>query len=178
MRTFIAALCLSLIVGCSVNAGAPSADAIQSKRTSEAMGEATRQVGMPAIKNYQELKLAKMIYELRDQENYVCYAYLVNINGDLKFIGKCLGYGLPYSVQYTNPQKVVSGSKELGYNYIGAEHNAIMTVPQPDPNGLFMPDGLSATWLMMLDKEGVARPVYIEPQIMVSPFPLHEETKE
>jgi len=27
------------------------------------------------------------------------------------------------------------------------------TIPQPDPNGLFMPDGLSATWLMMIDPE-------------------------
>jgi len=32
--------------------------------------------------------------------------------------------------------------------------------------------GLSATWLMMIDKDGVAQPVYVEPQIIVSPFPL------
>jgi len=35
-----------------------------------------------------------------------------------------------------------------------------------------MPDGLSATWLMMIDKDGKSRPVYIEPEIIVSPFPL------
>ena len=48
-----------------------------------------------------------------------------------------------------------------------------VVVPQADPNGLFMPTGLSATWLMMIDpKTHEPRPVYIEPEIIVSPFPL------
>ena len=45
---------------------------------------------------------------------------------------------------------------------------------KPEPNGLFMPEGLSATWLLMIDpKTNEPRPVYVEPQIIVSPFPLH-----
>ena len=33
---------------------------------------------------------------------------------------------------------------------------------------------LAATWLMMLDdKTGDVRPVYVEPEIVVSPFKLH-----
>jgi len=48
------------------------------------------------------------------------------------------------------------------------------TVPQADPNGLYMPQGLSATWLLMVDpKTKQARPVYVEPEIVVSPFKLH-----
>lgn len=40
-------------------------------------------------------------------------------------------------------------------------------------NGLFMPQGLSATWLMMIDPQtNEPRPVYVEPEIIVSPFPL------
>lgn len=128
-------------------------------KTEQLMAEANRQIGMPAIKNFQERKLAKMIFELRDQEELITYAYIVNLNGGLVFIGKCIGFGLPYSVQYTNPER---------YEYKGA------TLPQPDPNGLFMPDGLSATWLMMIDpRTGNPRPVYVEPEIVVSPFPLH-----
>ena len=130
------------------------------KQTEASMKEMNAQVGMPAIKNYQERKLAKMIFELRDQENLVTYAYVVNLQGELIFLGECIGFGLPYSVQYTNPMKV--------------EYSAL-ALPQADPNGLFMPDGLSATWLMMIDpvtKE--PRPVYVEPQIIVSPFKLHK----
>ena len=37
-----------------------------------------------------------------------------------------------------------------------------------------MPEGLSATWLMMINPAtGEAQPVYIESEIVVSPFPLH-----
>ena len=126
------------------------------------MGEAERQVGMPNIKNFQERKLAKMIFELRDQEDLICYAYMKNeYTGKFVFIGKCLGYGLPYSVQFTNPEKEIEN---------GA--TGIATIPQPDPNGLFMPSGLSATWLMLLDEKNVARPCYIEPALTVTPFPL------
>lgn len=123
------------------------------------MDEAVMQVGMPAIKNFQERKLAKMIFELRDQEDLICYAYIKSdYNGKLVFLGKCVGYGLPYSIQYTNPEKY----------YINGT-----TLPQADPNGLFMPTGLSATWLLMIDPEtNEQRPVYVEPEIVVSPFKL------
>lgn len=127
--------------------------------TDEILSEMNKQIGMPAIKNFQERKLAKMIFELRDQENLLTYAYIINMNGDLIFLGECVGYGLPYSVQYTNPEKYAYNST---------------TLPQADPNGLYMPEGLSATWLMLIDKKtGKPRPVYVEPQIIVSPFKLH-----
>jgi hypothetical protein len=139
------------------------------EKTEEIMQEINKELGMPAIINFQEKKLAKMIFELRDQENLVTYAYIVNqMTGKLVFIGKCIGFGLPYSVQYTNPEKVITYGGS--YHYAG---DSPQTIPQADPNGLFMPDGLSATWLMMIDNEGVARPVYVEPQIIVSPFKLH-----
>ena len=157
-----------LVTGCFK--GEDTADRQQEIATKQTLKEAHAQIGMPAINNFQERKLAKMIFELRDQENLVCYAYLVSWEGKLIFIGKCIGFGLPYSVQYTNPKKIITLT---GYRYSG---DSPQTIPQADPNGLFMPDGLSATWLMMIDeKTGEARPVYVEPQIIVSPFPLHQE---
>jgi hypothetical protein len=45
--------------------------------------------------------------------------------------------------------------------------------PQPEPNGLFMPDNVSATWILCLDEENSGvRPVYSEPELIVSPFEL------
>ena len=153
---------LLMVCGCSKS---DSADSQQQAATAEAMKEAQSQVGMPAVTNFQERKLAKMIFELRDRADLVCYAYIVNkMQGKLVFIGKCIGFGLPYSVQFTNPQKLVQVFNS-GERYI---------LPQADPNGLFMPSGLSATWLMMIDpKTNEPRPVYLEPEIVVSPFPLH-----
>jgi len=156
---------ICLVVGCGMEPAAPSADDVQTQKTEQAMQEANRQVGMPAIVNFRERRLMKMILELRDQEDLVCYAYAFSeMTGKFTFLGRCIGYGLPYSVQYTNPDRLETG----GYNgnYWGC------TIPQPDPNGLFMPDGLSATWVMLIGPDGQPRPMYFEPVLSVVPFPL------
>jgi len=153
--------------GCDAQKSDNSADTKMAEATQSQMAEAYRQVGMPAIKNFQELKLAKMIAELRDSEDLVCYAYLFNqFTGELVYLGKCMGFGLPYSVQMTNPERVA-------HERNGHQASSFGTLPQAEPNGLFMPGGLSATWLMMIDETtGEVHPVYIEPTIVVSPFPL------
>jgi hypothetical protein len=159
-----------LMIGGECTGEKPDADSRQAERTAKSLGEADRQIGMPAIKNFQERKLAKLIFELRDRSDLITYAYIVNLEGELIFIGKCIGFGLPYSVQYTNPERLVS--KWIGSSS-GTNRRYTGPIPQADPNGLFMPQGLSATWLMMVDPEtGKPRPVYIEPEIIVSPFPL------
>ncbi len=149
-----------ILVGCDEDFEPTDADKDQARKTAQAMQEANAQVGMPAIVNYQE-----MLYELRDQEGLVCYAYLKSLEGKAVYLGKCIGYGLPYCVQFSNPERIVH---QVNYN-----GGSFGTLPQPEPNGLFMPQTLSATWLMMIDPAtGDPRPVYIEPEIIVSPFPL------
>ena len=179
MRSFMLSVVVCSLVAVAGCGGSPvktNADAAQREATKAAMNEAQRQVGMPAIKNFQERKLAKMIFELRDQEDYVCHAYLVNqMTGEVgQYLGKCLGYGLPYSVQFTNPEKLVYGHRELSErSNFNNTAESIRTIPQADPNGLFMPSGLSATWIMLYDEAAEEfRPVYVEPQILVSPFRL------
>jgi hypothetical protein len=161
MKKYVLLVLMAVMVsGCLEST--KDADEIQQDKTEKFMKEANAQIGMPAIKNFQERKLAKMLFELRDKEELICYAYVKSeYTGKLNYIGKCVGYGLPYSEQYTNPlrtERVYQGE---------------ITLPQPDPNGLFMPDGLSATWLMLIDEStGEPRPVYIESEIIVSPFKL------
>ena len=140
----------------------PSADKIEAQRQEQLQKEAQSQVGLPAIHNFQEKKLLKSIYELRDNEKLVCYAYLWNeFNGKMVFIGKCIGYGIPYSTQYSNPQKIQYGTQ-----------NGFAILPQAEPNSLFMPSSSDGTWLMMIDEQGTPHPVYIEPRVIVSPFKL------
>jgi len=174
-------LALALTMGCSwTGSSADNSDTQQAEMNEAIVSDLRMQTGMPAVTNVfgfamgnvvgiligQELKLAKMIYELRDSEDLVCYAYIVNLYGELIFLGECIGYGLPYSVQFSAPERLVR--TDLG------ESTGDMLVPQPEPNGLYMPEGLSATWLMLIDPDtGAPRPVYCEPSILVSPFPLH-----
>jgi hypothetical protein len=142
----------------------PSVDKRQAAETRKRLLEADKQVGMPDIVNFTERRLAKDILELRDQESLSTYTYLVSLEGKLVFLGESIGYGLPYSVQFTNPEVEVYRRMEGGFG----------TLPQADPNGLFMPAGLSATWILLKDpKTGDARPTYVEPSIVVSPFKLH-----
>lgn len=112
------------------------------------------QVGMPAITNFQEMRIVKQLYELRDKE-ISTYAYLQAMDGSLRCLGDAIGYGVPYAAQFTNPQAP------------GAAR------PQAEPNGLFMPDSASATWIMLRDPETKkALPVYVEPNLIVSQFKL------
>ncbi len=173
-RNFSVLLLFVLILGfvsCDSTSRKSSSDQKMQAQTEQLMKEADSQIGMPAITNFQEKKLMKMIYELRDKEDLVCFAYIVDMHGNLHFIGKCLGYGLPYSTQFSNPEKTVSYRHQLGYSTVSYE--GLGTLPQPEPNGLFMPEGLSATWLLLLDDDGEPRPTYIEPEILVSPIKLH-----
>ena len=105
-------------------------------------------------------------YCIQKKEDLICYAYIKSdYNGTLHFIGKCIGFGIPFSAQFTNPEKPIMGGK--------ITYRDTNTIPQADPNGLFMPTSSSATWLMMVDPTtNEPRPVYIEPEIVVSPFPL------
>lgn len=154
VKIVIIVVLIMFVFGCDQT---PTADQQQAEVTQLSMQEAQRQVGMPGIVNFRERRLMKQILELRDQEDLICYAYTFSeVTGKFTYMGRCLGYGLPYSVQYTNPMR--------------REYSTI-TLPQPDPNGLFMPDGLSATWVLMLDKNGDPRPEYFEPLLSVSQFP-------
>lgn len=167
MRKFIYVLFVGiafLLMGASGCDSTPTSDSTQKQQQEVSAQEANRQVGMPNIVNYQEKKQLKMIYETCDQENLICYAYYSNTmqgkRGD--FIGKCIGYGVPYSTQFSNPQKVVqSYSQSYG------------TLPQAEPNQLFKPEGLSATWLLLINpKDNTIHPGYFECDVIVSPFPL------
>ena len=162
-RLFI--LMITVVIFTSCEATTPSADRVQSQKTEKSLSEANKQIGMPAIVNFQERKLFKQILELRDQEKLITYCYLMNeLKGEVgQFLGKGIGYGIPAATQFTNPEKIARSYSQGGF----------AIVSQADPNGLFMPTATSATWYMLLDEEGKPHPIYIEPLIIVSPIKLH-----
>ena len=158
MKKYLFVLCVSVfMISCDYK---PSADDVDRQKQEQLQQEGQAQTGLPAIHNFQEKKLLKSIYELRDNEKIINYAYLYNeFNGKLVYFGKCIGYGIPYSTQYSNPSKV-------------SDYEHGITLPQAEPNGLFMPSSSEGTWIMLLDEQGTPHPVYVEPRIIVSPFKL------
>ena len=140
-----------------------------SKAQEQGMQQAVDQVGMPAITHFQERKLMKMILEERDKENLICYACLFSeMTGKLIYIGKCVGYGLPYATQYTCPKKIIKFDGNTWY--AGQDPQ---TIEQADPNALYMPAAAEGTWLNLIDPStGKPRVIYCEPRCIVSPFPI------
>ena len=163
MILFVVAAMLS-IVGCIEEK--KSSDSIQRQQQEKILAEGTAQTGMPSIKNFRERKLLKDIFELRDQSGLVTYTYLWNeMQGKKVFFCDSIGYGIPYATQYTNPQKIADSYSQGGF--------AIL--PQADPNGLFSPASANGTWVMCKNPQSNdVKPVFIEPNVIVSPFKLPE----
>ena len=117
---------------------------------------------MPAIVNFQEKRMAKMILELRDTA-ITTVTYTQDMSGNLHKLCDSVGYGLPYATQYTNPQKIGYTGNQVG----------VATLPQADPNGLFSPASADGTWVLCMNPaDKKVMPLYVEPHIIVSPFPL------
>ena len=156
---------LTAVILCGCNQTATS-DQIQQAQQERILQEGTAAIGMPAIKNFRRKRLLKDIMEMCDQDGLTTYTYLVaEQTGKLSFLGESIGYGIPVATQFTNPQKAEWMSNH-GY----------LILPQADPDGLFSPANAEGTWVVMKDPHGgTAQPVYIEPRVIVSPFPL--ETK-
>ena len=161
MKKLFLKLLLVLSIVCIYSCGndTENTEKEQNDKQGKMLSEAQKQCGMPAIINFQERKMMKRIIEQRDKADLACYVYLFsNQTGKLIYIGKCLGYGLPYSTQYTNPQRRVNLQD--------------LALPQADPNGLYMPQDAHGTWVLMIKPDGGTTPVYIEPDVIVSPFKL------
>jgi hypothetical protein len=111
----------------------PTSDQVQQKQQEELLKEGTAQTGMPAIKNFRERKMLKDILELRDQDGFVTYTYIWSeMQGKLVFLCDSIGFAVPYSTEYTAPQK----AEWLPYSSGGGSYQVL---PQADPNGLFSP---------------------------------------
>ena len=144
----------------------PNSDQIQRKQQEQLSLQGAQAVGMPAISAFAEKRMMKDLLELRDQ-NVATTTYTQDMNGVNHRLCNSIGFGLPYSTQYTNPQRVAT--------YSEGGHYATVTIPQADPNGLFSPASAEGTWIMCVPKgKTTPVPVYSEPRVIVSPVPLDQ----
>jgi hypothetical protein len=144
--------------------GSSTSDDRQSAEQAQSLAQAHAQVGMPSLPGFQEKRMVKDLYELRDKQ-IATHVYIVNeMAGCLVYLGSAVGYGLPYATQYTAPTRTAR-TTDLAPD--GTQ------IPQAEPNGLFMPSSAEGTWLMLKDPQGDAvKPIYVEPRVIVSPFRL------
>lgn len=167
ISALMTALVLTMAAGgrCSGNPK-PSADQRESQQTAQIAERASQAVGMPGINNFREKRRVRRLYELRD-DALTTYTYIRNImTNELTFLCESVGYGINASIQFSNPERVAHKQ-----HYSGGSFG---TLPQPEPNGLFMPEGLAATYVECANPDPKKEPmaVYVEDPIIVSPFKL------
>ena len=156
----VVVLSMTLLIGCS---DITTTDSQQAKQTADIQVQSASKLGMPNIKNFYEKETLKNIMEQCDNSNLITYTYIKNdMTGKFTFLGQSMGYGVPYSTEYTNPEYATNS---------GSTSN--IALPQPDPNGLYKSQNTSATWVMLIDPTSkTAKPVYVESNITVSQFKL------
>lgn len=164
MKALIGAVATALLV-VACDDGTPTGQERETAATNQLINQASTAVGMPGISNFEEKRMMKMLYELRDNADLVTYSYMVDMHGRLHPVcpTTSVGYGIPFSAQFTAPARD---------EYV---HNGGMeTIYQPEPNGLYMPESTAATWVICLGPDNELEAVYVEPLIFVSKWPRHD----
>jgi hypothetical protein len=164
MKKFLLLFTLASILMSSSCETQPSSDQVMGAKQEQLNKQLNAQTGIPSVTNGTMKKQLKMIIEECDKEKLICYAYIVpEMTGKPVFLGKCMGYGIPYATQYTNPEKIAESYTQGGF--------AIL--PQADPDGLFKPSSADGTWLLLIDPQtNEPHPVFCEPKVLVTPFKL------
>lgn len=132
---------------------------LQNEKQEELNKQAVTSVGMPSLTRFSEKKHLKDILELRDKEQ-ATITYVRDMNGVLHKVCDSIGFGIPSSTQYTNPQKIDCSNAHCE------------VIQQADPNGLYSSNS-EATWVLCLNPETKKiSPIYLEDRITVSTFNL------
>lgn len=87
--------------------------------------------------------------------------------GDTSVIeGDCpsIGFGIPYDTSLTNP---VTATDEDNY---GSRNNALASIGQAEPNGVYASTNTSATWVMCVGPYGKVEPHYVEAKVTGYPY--------
>lgn len=174
MKRKLVLVCLAtLVIGSLAGCGKrETASSKENSYTQMLMEQSANAVGYPDVSNFFEKAQLKEIYELRDDPQLICYWYTKNdMNGKWIYQGKCVGYGIPYTTQFTQPETVQRAAlPELNINGQDKGYNEYFTeiLPQADPNGLYSSPSTSATWILSVDEEGNITPSYVESEITVT----------
>lgn len=123
---------IGIFVGCEKVPEQKTSTEIEREKQEYLSKQAIESVGLPNISNFYEKKTLKKILEMRDNPKLINYFYTKNeMTGKWVYEGKCIGFGISYTTQYTNPEKM--GHLDGGQY----EAKNPYTLPQADGVGLF-----------------------------------------
>lgn len=114
-----------------------------------------------------ERDLLIQLYKIRNQRVSTHSVWRSNygtIEGDCSSVG----YGLPYDTSLTNPVMATRTAPESNFR-----PDALTTIEQAEPNGIYASKNTNATWVMCVGEGGGINPVYVESRVTSYPFPVN-----
>lgn len=115
-----------------------------------------------------------MLIELYKARNnaVVTYSYVRNLNGQVIFSCKSIGFPIPSNTQLTNPAIVTNGGNQV---HTGTGN---VTLPQAEPNGTYTSPSTAGTYLFCLNDDGSVSPSYFEAPVEAHTKALSVDAKE
>lgn len=89
------------------------------------------------------------------------YSYVRNLNGQVVFSCKSIGFPLPANDQLTNSEKVDR-----------PDSASRVTLPQAEPNGLYSSPSSQGTYIFCINSDGTVSPSYFEADVETHLSPL------
>jgi len=121
---------------------------------------------VPAFNWSLERDLIIQLYHLRNKK-VATYTVWRSDYGLIEGDCASIGYGIPYDTSLTNPL-MATDEDQRGFN-----NDALASIEQAEPNGIFASKNTTATWIMSVNKvTGQVMPLYIESKVTVYPYPV------
>jgi hypothetical protein len=162
------------IIGCTP-IPQPTANDTQREQQSSINNEGAHEVGMPAIKNFRDMRGLKYWYERRDQANLLTYSYTKNLEGRWVYFCDSIGYPIPGGTQYSAPQAMQRYSvRDSRYSEtsINGWNWGVAALPQAEPNGIYPPSTAEGTGIICINpNNNKAEAVYAEDKVDTFTWP-------
>lgn len=116
-----------------------SADSSDNQTTATQQKYYAQKIPVPQLKNSIQRQMMVYWYEMQDNPDLVMYTTVTSHTGQVLTQLVTRGPCIPADTQITNPQRV------------DQTYSAPVTLPQPEPNGLFMGNGSNGTLCFTTD---------------------------
>ena len=137
----------------------------ESMKVAKQQGQYSKGQPVPAFNWSLERHLVIQLYTVRNKK-VATHSVWRSDRGMIEGDCPSYGYGIPYDTSLTNPLQATDQDNT------GQEKEAMVTIEQAEPNGIFASKNTAATWVMCLGASGTLEPVYVETKVTVYPGPV------
>ena len=145
-----------VLTGCSLE----SSDATEKQRVEAQQNIYINSQPIPAFDWSLERHVFIELYKARNNAVQT-YSYVRNLNGQVIFNCKSIGFPMPANTQLTNPMK---------QRYTNSDSSPM---PQAEPNGLFTSPTNVGTYVFCVNSDGSVSPSYFEAEVEAHLSPLN-----